>query len=144
MNATWIVAADRAGAHIYSTGPDGLALVQTMKHEEGRLKDVEMGTDEPGRTYDRSHMGRHALENPLPFHEQSALAFAQTLADTLRAARVEGRCSSLVLAAEPRFLGMLRRALDGQTEKLVSQTIHKDLQHLSERNLRQELVRLSS
>jgi protein required for attachment to host cells len=45
----------------------------------------------------------------------------------------------LVLVAEPRFLGMLRAALDPHTAALVVKTVHKDLPGVSEKDLASHL-----
>lgn len=72
-------------------------------------------------------------------HDHAAKAFAHTLADKLDKARNEHRYGQLVLVAEPRFLGMLREALDKGTAALVSTTVNKDLANLELEDLAEHL-----
>lgn len=66
-----------------------------------------------------------------PAHELAAEHFAAELASELGAARTGNQVTSLVLVAEPHFMGLLRAALDKPTAALVERTIDKDLVGLS-------------
>lgn len=129
MKTRWVVVAGRAGARFLAfKGPGrGLALEDTLEHEAGRLKAGEIDTDRPGRSFDSGGEGRHAMSRANDPTEQLAAAFARTVADRLRDARVAGRLDSIVLVAEPGFLGLLRGALDGPTANCVEATLARDL-----------------
>lgn len=64
-----------------------------------------------------------------------AQQFALDLAGMLNKGRVVQAYDKLVLMAEPKFLGILRAALDKNTAALVVQTISKDLPHINEKDL---------
>jgi protein required for attachment to host cells len=68
-------------------------------------------------------------------HDRAATDFAKEIASTLQSARDEHRVTELVLVAEPRFLGMMRGALDAPTAALVRHTVNKDLAHVAVRDL---------
>lgn len=128
--ATWIVTADRAGARIIESRHDGIAVLEDMSNEEGRLQDAELGTDRPGR-FEGGAKARHGANPTESLHEHIAKAFARNIAEKLRLGRAAGRFDRLMLAAEPRMLGMLREALDAHTAHLVTASVPKDLQHAS-------------
>jgi protein required for attachment to host cells len=128
--STWIVVAHRAGARIIEHTRSGLQLVSEIEHAAGRLKDNEMGSDRPGRAFSSAGTGRSAYSPRETAHDHAAHTFANELAQTLRAARNEHRFERLVLVAEPRFLGMLRGALDDATAALIHDEVHKDLAHV--------------
>ena len=124
---TWIVVGHRAGARILERKRGGLQLLSEIVHEAGKLKDGEINSDRPGRAFDRTGGGRHAMSSQETPHDHVAGVFARELAETLRAGRLEHRFDRLVLVAEPRFMGMLRGALDGETAALIHDTVGKDL-----------------
>jgi protein required for attachment to host cells len=136
-NATWVIVSHRAGARILEHKSAKLSLVSEIDHEAGRLKDGEINTDRPGRSYDRGNGGgnergaagpqRSAMSTEESAHEHVANMFARELADVLRQGRNDHRYARLVLVAEPRFLGMLRNALDDTTAGMVAATVGKDL-----------------
>jgi protein required for attachment to host cells len=137
MKTTWVVVAHRAGARIFEhkTPGKGLQLVQELQHAAGRLRSSEIDADRPGRAFDRAGQGRHALSTEESAHEHAAAAFARELAERLHSGRTDNRFGQLVLVAEPRFLGLLRGALDGVSASMVAGTVSKDLAHLQAREL---------
>ena len=141
--SNWIIVAHRAGARILSHSRSGLQLVSDIEHDAGKLKDGEINADRPGRAYDRMGGGRHAMSSEETPHDHVAANFARELAEVLRTARNEHRFEQIVLVAEPRFLGMLRGALDKQTAALVHGTVGKDLAHVSLHEMQAHLREIS-
>ena len=137
MRSTWVVVAHRAGARILEhRGPGkGLSLLRQLDHAEGRLRSGELITDRPGRGSDRAGSGSHAMSTEVSAHEHLAGVFARELAGVIDSARSDNRFRDVVLVAEPRFLGLLRGALDGVTATTVAGTVSKDLAHLEVRDL---------
>jgi protein required for attachment to host cells len=127
---TWILSASRASARIFEQKGHELALVETIKHDAGRQRDRDVDSDRPGRSFDRTTGARHALSTDETPHDHDAHKFALSLAQQLQHAHGEHRFSRLVLVAEPRFLGMLREALDTQTAHAVVASVTKDLEHM--------------
>jgi protein required for attachment to host cells len=129
MEGTWVVTADRAGARLIARNrdkPEGYDLIEEVAHPEGRLRDSELETDRPGRASERGGGIGHAMA-----HDHVAVTFARSIAAKLQHARTDGLFDRLVLAAEPRFLGMLREALDVPTTKCVVGSVSKNLQRVS-------------
>jgi protein required for attachment to host cells len=135
MNETWILVAHRGGARLFEPGgAGGLALLQEIPHPEGRLKDRDLGSDEPGRGFD-SHGSRHAFQQEQGPAARIAEQYAKHLAALLEEGRIAHRFHRLVLVAEPHLLGLIRSALHEDTAALVVKTIHKDLGHIAEHDL---------
>jgi len=140
MSTTWIVIGHRAGARIFEhKRPNELRLVSEIEHEQGRLENQAFDADRPGRAFDRHGAGRHAMGVEEPPHERVAAAFARQVGDVLNTARNQNRFDELVIVAEPRFLGMLRTALDHVTASRVSSSVSKDLANVAAHDLPQHL-----
>jgi protein required for attachment to host cells len=129
MNNIWILVAHRGGARVFENkGPGkGLNLLHDIPHPEGRLKNKDIGADKPGRSFDSSGQGRHALSSEQEPTAHVAEQFAKQLSSLLEEGRNRQRYGKLVLVAEPRFLGNLRAVLSPPTAALVSATVDKDL-----------------
>ena len=103
------------------------------------MHDRDLKTSAQGRSFSTGNDSRHALERREMPHEHEARDFARQLAETLRLARVAGRYDRLILAAEPKFLGLIREALDPATQKLVSREIPKHLLGPGDGSLEEQL-----
>jgi protein required for attachment to host cells len=137
MTTTLVVVADRTHARfLVHAGPGkDLEPSGTMDNPAGRKLDQEIDSDRPGRVHDRHGGAPHALEREEPPHERAARDFARGVAAHVERARNDGRFNDLVLVAEPRFLGMLREALDPVSAKHIRGTVGKDLVHTEIRDL---------
>ncbi|HEY1609146.1 MAG TPA: host attachment protein [Paraburkholderia sp.] len=136
----WIAVANRAVARIFSAeSPLGaIDEVETLLHPAGRLQDDSLVTDKPGRTFDRGGSGPHSSPDAVQ-HDHEATTFASEIAACLAKGREASRYGTLVIAAPPAFLGVLRKQLDAQTQSLVTLELDKDLAHLGARELRAHL-----
>lgn len=70
---------------------------------------------------------------------QEAGNFARRVAQRLLTAHQQGQFDELRIAAAPRFLGELRKMLDPQVAKIVTEEVSKDLVHESNDDLTQRL-----
>lgn len=129
MKSTWILVADSSRARIFSADtPSGpLNELETLAHPEGREHEQKMTSDLPGRDIDRSGGGRHSYQVETEPKEQEAIDFAKRISQRLEKARNGGNFNQLIIMAAPAFLGTLRGQLNGQTRKLVSIEIDKNL-----------------
>jgi protein required for attachment to host cells len=64
--------------------------------------------------------------------DQICLNFAGMLASKLELARTQNRYERLVLVAAPKLLGMIRGALDQQTQSLLLKAMDKDYSYQSD------------
>lgn len=141
MTVTWVVLADRTRASIrrQRTAHGAFEHVEDLDHPEGRLHSAQLGTDRPGQTVDSSHGRPHAFSPHETMEEHAAHTFARTIAHRLTAAGNARRFDALVLVAEPRFLGLLRAALDHSTQQRVRGEIRKHLIGATDADIAQHL-----
>lgn len=129
MKTTWIVIAESARARIFTLSEPGAKLAErsTLSHPESRMHDRDLTSDLPGRAFDSHGQGRHGMEQAHDPHGQQAQAFAAQIAREVERIRREEPFDGLVLAAPPRFLGLLRAELDHGTREAVVAEIDKNL-----------------
>jgi protein required for attachment to host cells len=144
MNAVRLIVVDAARARLYdvAAGTREPRLVselvnETLGHHErdlvsaraGRVRNSASGQSQPfaARTAARTH----AIE-----------AFARHVADWLDGVVAAPAGAPLVLAAEPRMLGLLRPALSERVRTRLVDTLVKDLSHAAPDDLRQSVQHL--
>lgn len=137
MLKTWLVVADRSRGRIFSlpSARGALSELEDLVHPESRAHERDLRTDRPGRRFG----GYGALGKSNTAHDQEALEFARELATRLDAGRTGGEFERLILVAPPDFLGLLRKALNAQTAKLVDREITKNFAQLKADEIRQHL-----
>jgi protein required for attachment to host cells len=136
MGTLWIIVAQRSEACIYRCKTNSqISLVHEIQNPEGRLKDHELGTDRPGRSFSSAGPQRHGFSPPVDPSEQVAKEFSREIADFLDSARIQNRYDHLVLIAGPKFLGRLRQDMSDATSKCIINTIAKNLSGLSEQEV---------
>ena len=124
VQCTWIVVAHQAGARIVEERGDTLKIRETLT--------TEGPSSVPGPPDSHGHKAPPPRESA---REHPTLVFANELADKLRKHRNEGHYSELVLIAAPRFLGVLRNALDQATAAKVRGSLDKDFARMNDRDL---------
>jgi len=131
MATTRILVAHDAGARIFDNeGPGkGIDLVEEIEHPAGRARAAELESDRPGRSFRKNSADpRRAAMSPNEGPRERVVAdFARELADNLRHGRMDNSYDRLVLVAPPKFLGLLRAALDRPTADCVVGSLDKDL-----------------
>jgi protein required for attachment to host cells len=137
MTTTWILIANRSSASLFESDWPGKSMrrVQDITHPKGRMQNKDIDADKPSRSFDSFGKGRHAMSTEQEPTEHIAQQFALDLAELLNKGRVTHAYDKLVLMAEPKFLGVLRAALDKNTAALVVQTVNKELLNVKEEDL---------
>ena len=130
---TWIVVAHRGGARLLAqTGDEPTQLLETIANPDGHERVSSPGSSRSGRASEPRDASRaHASKT-----------FAIELARKLQHGRNENAYRELVLIAAPRFLGLLRHALDPATASLVRGTLDKDYAGLKDHELLQRLDKM--
>lgn len=138
---TWILIADGARAHIVANeGPGkGLKTIPGQNYTGINVATRELGTDRPGRTFDRAGGGRHSMENRVDWHRFEKHKFAQSMAKVLDKAADKGVFDRLILVAPPDTLGKLRSSLGKLASSRVVAELAKDLTNLSIHDLPENL-----
>jgi protein required for attachment to host cells len=141
MPSIWVLAANGARATIYSADSPLAPLVEvaSLQHPEARMKEMELTTDRPGRTFDSFGKGRHAKSSEVGPKQTEEIRFAHEVASRLEQGRVEHSFERLVVVAAPAFLGHLRDSMSAPLASAVSLEIDKDYTALRADELRSHL-----
>ena len=111
----WVVVADESSATIYTRDTRRAPLVAhlTFENPVARRKTGELLSDRGGRSFDSHGQGRHTMakEKSDP-KKHAAQVFAKEIASRIGKAANQGKCRGIALVAAPRFLGVLRDAID--------------------------------
>lgn len=151
MANTWIIAADASRARVLQVaGRERLVEIDDLLNPGGRLADREIisdahprfsghgGVGKPGA---RSTSGPGSDREETSAQEHETELFAKRVGAYLDKARNDHRYDQLVLVAPPRFLGMLRKELGKEVEKLIADQVPKDLSWFNARDLESYFVK---
>lgn len=129
MGQYWILVADSARARLFSREKkfSRLEEIETLVHPESRLRRQDLVSDRPGQVQESKTPGESVNEEPTDPKTAEARLFARDIAHHLREARVAGTFRHLVLVADPRFLGLLRKSLDADTRECIAAEVAKSL-----------------
>jgi len=138
MQTTWILTAGNADAVIYASrgGKSDLSEHKRFEHPRGRMHDRELTSDLPGRAYDSSGKGRHAMEQSVDPKKHEAIIFAKQLSEYLHHACTTGTCNKLYIAAPPAFLGILREHYSTPVEQALALEVNNNLVSLGANEVR--------
>lgn len=130
---TCIIVADGAHARAYlNDGPGrGISELSQYTRDIDLKANRDIDADRPGRTFDSSGQGRHAMESPTDSKRHARSEFARELAGKINAAMTAGEFDRLVLIAAPATLGDLRQHLSKQSSDNIHGEIAKDLTRAS-------------
>lgn len=119
---TWILVADAARARLFSA-----------ERRNGHLTEVAAMVHPASRTFGHNTPERETS------HTKVADEFSHALAELLEEGRVEHQYDQLILVAPPKFLGRMRSAISGEVEKLVAESVGKDVTRASPDEIREVL-----
>lgn len=123
----WALAADTAQARLFAavTPTAPLELVETLANADAHAREGELHRHQAGH---RSGPGarRTTLEPHGSGGEAAAEAFARQVAASIERRRLAGDIKRLYVVAEPAMLGLLRRHLSKDCQRLVSAEIARD------------------
>lgn len=137
----WYLVANRAVALVYEGSLDGsFRYVTRLENPMGRRMELELVADRPGRSFASSRSGvRHGLEPKTPYHEEVAHRFASRIAKMLDKAVLQEKCTDLIVMAEPRFLGLVKKELSERVRAVVSREVPREWNQGSDRELEEYL-----
>lgn len=136
MTTTWVLVADEAIARILQWRPAERALdpVEELTDPIAHARDRDLRRDAYGR--------RNSTVTSSAGEDETRLAaerFAREVCDHLAHARQQGRFDVLRVVAAPRFLGLLRRAMDTHVDDAISDELNKQLVYLPPHELADRL-----
>lgn len=131
----WVGIINRTEARIFNA--EDMSKIYTLKNSAGKQKNREFTTDKPGVARNRSlsKSSTHSLTGEKSPHNEAAKAFARKISEYLRKRHGEGRFASLLLIAEPRMQGWVRKELDPKIKKLAKWK-SKDLAKASDQEIK--------
>lgn len=148
----WILVCDASRARLFSSdgGPrPTFALAESFEHPSSREHTRDLTTDAFGRKpvggksgvngRPGGFYGRPGAQPDTMPKEVEAQRFARSLAETLEKGIDAHRYESLVIAAPPHFLGLLRETICEKVRRRITQTIDKDLSLHTARDIEQRL-----
>ena len=107
--------------------------VMELTHPDSRLKISELVEDRAGKPGTNGVHGKYeSHDDP---HEIELKHFAKEIAAVLERAREQNKYERLIIAAAPRFHGILKQHLSKNVEALVSEHIQKDYAALHTKEL---------
>lgn len=95
----------------------------------------DLGSDQPGRSFESASATRHAIEPRNDPHEMEKKKFARLVADKLCADSAADEFNELVLVAPPHVLSDIKAGLDGTAQAKLIGTLAKDLVHVPDHEL---------
>jgi protein required for attachment to host cells len=143
MQTNWLIVADEAVAHIFQWQGASRRLeeVETLTHPAAHSQEAELRRDAQGRNSQAARpMSSVTSSASLDMVHGEAIQFARRVAERLGRAQTEDRFQQLIIAAAPRFLGLLRQELAPQVTALVKEDVDKDLVHEKREDLERRFL----
>lgn len=136
--------------------PHELDLVAELEHPDSRARARDLMADATGRKPAGPSMGSHYGGRAVSLgsgrvgvapdtdpKEVEGEKFAREIAAVLERRRLDHEIDELVIVAPPHFLGLLKKTLTAQVDKLVASTVAKDLSKLDTREIEARLRELT-
>lgn len=145
MKQSWYVVANQKEVNIYTESgyPNKMKLVRCIMNPLANSKKSELLSHKAGMSV-KSLGGAGAVFNMRVKRtdpKEAALAqFAKEISEFLNEAHENKEYESLIVAAEPHFMGKIKAAFKAPLKKSVEQWINKDLQKLSQKDLAKALM----
>jgi protein required for attachment to host cells len=137
----WVLVADGARARIFVKNSQGIESATSQDFVAENLKESDLGTAKPGRTFESSNSARHAYASHTDWHQNQKNLFAKELCNILEKATEKKEFDELILVAPSKSLGELRAHLNKQTALKVTAEIPKDVTKFTEPELMSFLER---
>jgi len=139
MSELWVVVADQSKARIFTVSDSSkLQPLEELAHPAARELEQNLTTDRPGRAFDSTGKGRHAMGSSVEPAKQENIRFAKHIFEHIQSAQNNGRCNRLLLVAGPPFLGLLRENLKALSGIDVSE-VEKNLGQFDAMEIRKHL-----
>lgn len=125
-HGTWVLVADGQKALLLENVGDADLPLLELRHsdEQDNPPTSRQGTDRPGRPSDGPGGRRSALQDT-DWHQLAEDHFAHDLAGMLL--RHADRCDRLIVAAAPKVLGALRKAMPAELSRRIVAEVATDL-----------------
>lgn len=142
---TWVLIADQSVGKLFEIvgdNPQRPRLLMSFANPSAREKGHNVYTGKPGRFFSTAGPVRHAIGKKERYQEFSAHEFARAIGNALSHSLTRTSYDHLILAAGPKFLGMLRESLSRSVNKKILSAMNLELTHLSDRKLKPYIQKL--
>jgi protein required for attachment to host cells len=137
----WVVVCDGAKALVLQNTGDikfpNLKTIEVYRQDDPPTR--EIGSDKPGRTHSSAGPGSSSVTQT-DWHNQAEQTFLTQLAHKLDAAVASGKAKSIILAASPRALGMIRPVYSHALRAAIRAEVDKDLVKLPVHEIEKHLT----
>lgn len=129
MATTWILVANESEARLLESegSKKEIHLIKEFEHPHGKAKSRDVNSDRPGRSFNSTGSGRHALAPDVDQRAHERQVFAKELGDYLHKEFSENCYEKLALIASPQFLGELRKHVSDSLKNCIVVELDKDL-----------------
>jgi len=132
----WVITINSNICRIYSCkNRHQLTLINEINHPENRLRDIELTSDKPGRYSAGISKRGGAYSQETDPKEIKINEFIRQIAKELDLARKRNDYTHLILISDDHTGGLLFQYINKNVKAMVKNNIHKDLLHLSKREL---------
>lgn len=149
ITRTWIVIASSADARIYQVEKDAdhtrehkfeCDLLHELTHAKSCLKSQDLLSDKPGNYKKGPGPGSGMEHNDAHHTEQEH--FAIELSHFLKKELAKNNYQEIILCAEPRFYGLLKKSLSQEVLNHLTHTVQKDYVPLKASELKRILEKI--
>lgn len=139
MKIQWIVVASQRRVRILTRSNDRkYRLVRTLINPLGRTRDRDLVRHQAGTIERRGGGNNFGFSRPVARqspHENAAIDFSKKVSSFLEKERDKNSFESLMIVAEPHFLGKLKSAMNSNLLRLVEDWVDRDFDKVSEHEL---------
>ena len=143
--SSWLVVASSSEAQFFKIeNQKNLIPIHNLSHQESRLRNLEIVSDKPGRTFDRvGGMGsRHGVGSEITPKEHEAQVFAKEVIDFLTNASDKNEFDHLYIVAGAKFLGLLRSEYTKGIKAKLSGEMDKELVHFNSKEILEHVQKI--
>ncbi|MFZ9595050.1 MAG: host attachment protein [Bdellovibrionia bacterium] len=141
----WYLVAERSQVRIYQQREDQpFSFLTRLENPLARMTESELVSDRPGRGFGNTgktsagkRTQRHGYDNEVSQHTHVVLQFTRRVATFLKQSAQHNEYTELIVLAEPRLLGLLRRALPDSVRARITHEIPHEFAQGSDQALYQ-------
>ena len=136
--------ANRVSASLYEDRPEApFTFIERMKNPKGHALERQLDSDRPGMMRSSAGSGtiHHGMDKTFHHHEQAASHFAKVIAKKLLDRKRGLKFTELVIAAEPHFLGLIRKELAPELKPLISYEVNREYREGNDQEMRNAILK---
>lgn len=134
---TWVTVANSNSCRIYcyQKKPSQFILLKEISHPEIKLKKSDyLTSDKPGH-YQTNSTARGAYSPHMDPKEAEINRFYHEIAEELDQGRKNNLYKDLIIITPPEMKGLLLKHINKHVADLITKSINKDFQHLSDKEI---------